>query len=48
MSAVAILFGLFMIGAIFTGIGPSPRVGVVFGGFLVASGVLRLYWTLKK
>lgn len=48
MSAVAILFGLLMIGAIFTSVGPSPRVGVVFGGFLVASGVLRLYWILKK
>ncbi len=42
MSAVTLLARLVMIGAIYTSIGPTPRVG------LVLLGVSRLYWMLKK
>jgi uncharacterized membrane protein len=48
LSAVAMLSGLIMIGAIYTSFGPSPRVGLVFGGLLILLGALRLYWTLKR
>jgi hypothetical protein len=48
LSVVAILVGLGMIGATFTSIGPSFRVGIAFGGLLVVYGALRLYWFLKR
>lgn len=48
LSAVTILLGLGMIGATFTSIGPSVRIGVAFGGLLVVLGAMRLYWTLRR
>lgn len=48
LSVVAILAGLVMIGATFAGGGPSPLVGMLCGVLLIAYGVFRLYWTIKR
>lgn len=48
LSVAVILFGAFMMAATLTPFGPSPIVGLVFGGALAAYGALRLYWTLKS
>ncbi len=43
LSAVAIAFGVLMLAAILTSFGPSPSVGVVFGGAFIVYGGVRLY-----
>ncbi len=48
LSVVVILFGGLMMAAPFTPFGPSPAIGLIFGGALAAYGVLRLYLALKS
>lgn len=48
LSVVAILFGLVMMLAPLTPFGPSPLVGLVFGGGLALYGALRAYQTFKS
>ena len=48
LSAVAVVFGIVMMLAPLTPFGPSPLIGLVFGGALVLYGALRAYQTLKR
>lgn len=48
LSAVAVAFGIAMMLAPLTPFGPSPLIGLVFGGALVLYGALRAYQTLKR
>ncbi len=47
LSVAAIAFGVLMLAAIPTGFGPSPSVGLVFGGAFIVYGGVRLYQALR-
>lgn len=46
-SIIPIVLGLAMIALIPTDFGPTPTIGFVFGGVLVAYGTVRLILTLR-
>ena len=48
LSVVIVLFGLVMMMSTRTSYGPSPLVGIVFGGGLVFYGTLRAYQALRS
>ncbi len=48
LSAVIVLFGLVMMVSTLTRFGPSPFIGVVFGGGFVFYGTLRAFRALKS
>ena len=47
LSAVIVLFGLVMMASTLTSFGPSPLIGIVFGGGLVFYGTLRAFQAIK-
>lgn len=48
LSAAVILFGILMMLAPLTSFGPSPLIGLVFGGAFVLYGAFRAHQTLKS
>lgn len=48
LSVVVVLFGLAMMMSTLTRYGPSPLIGIVFGGGLVFYGTLRAYQAFRS
>lgn len=48
LSVFIIFFGLLMMMSTLTSYGPSPLIGIVFGGGLVFYGTLRAYQALRS